>query len=565
MHRDFHLDVERIRVNGFRIGVGKRLSRGRILHLKGHEQIADGLSDLPTLAQYTEVEIAGINGAPSLFILTSCLLLFPQVFLGFHLSGCPTLLGVTKAMAGHVLILGPTQSGKSTTLASVVFQLSRLGYFVAGVSLKDTDAVLVGSMKAGADSLTRLDKEGNRHPVPLRFFSLKAGEFTEGCNLIVQRRHEQPVWMQVAEMLLALGLGGMDKDAARNYFSVSAQALLQDVQEWGGSFRELRQKIDTLKLDRDTLYSTAGLRHAIAQQAAIEQANLPDGHPFNINFGDLIQQRGVFYGSACYQDAGGVASATAALLIKAIIAAKREVCPDRTRRIFVFIDEAQLFPQALLKQIIEQAASNGVTLIIVQHNLDQFGEEWESLSMTQVRILFGAVAGASTDLHLQRLFGTKRDYLFGFNRCGGTSTTQTFTESEGPTGTSVSLANGSATSRQAGCSLTERETPVWGPNETLALNYDRDRFVIQVSPGAEFSFFGDKAILCQRGGIHLNFDEINRLTGRVLADTTNKFLPGAAKPKLLNAPKLSPELQAKRSAWLAAFEKTAARVREAIG
>jgi hypothetical protein len=132
-------------------------------------------------------------------------------------------------------------------------------------------------------------------------------------------------------------------------------------------------------------------------------------------------------------------------------------------------------------------------------------------------------------------------------------------------GKSVSVAHGQATSRQAGCSLTERETPVWGPNDTLQLNYDKDRFVLQVSPGAEFAFFGPRAILCQRGGSHLSFDEINRTTREVLADTKNKILPGAEKPRLLGAPALSPELQAKRGAWLEAFERTAAQIREAIG
>jgi len=565
MHRDFHLDLDRIRAEGLCLNVGKRLTRGRLLRLKGHNQIAKGLSDLASLAQFTEVEIVGINGAPSLFILVESLLLFPQVILGFHVSGCPLLLGVLKAMIGHILILGLTQSGKSTTLASLVFQLVRLGYFVGGVSLKDTDPVLVGSMKAAADSPTRLDKDGNRYAIPFRFFSLKAGEFTEGVNTLAQPVHDQPVWMRVAELLVALGLGGSDKDAARAYFIASAQALLQDVREWGGSFRELQQTIAAMKLDRDTLYSTAGLRHAIAQQAAIEQANLPEDHPTNIPLGELIQQQGAFYGSACYQDAGAVASATAGLIVKAIIAAKRKVCPDRNRKIIVFIDEAQLFPQALLKQMIEQAASNGVILIIVQHNLDQFGEEWESLSMMQVRFIFSAVAGSATDRHLQHLFGTKRDFLFSFNRGSGTSTSQTFTESEGPLGDSVSLAKGQAENRQEGFSLTERETETWGPNDTLALNYDRDRFVLQVSPGAEFAFFGDKAILCQRGGSHLGFDEINRVTREVLANTENKILPGAAKPKLLSAPELSPALQAKRNAWLAALGNTASQIREALG
>ena len=565
MHPHFHLDVDRIRAEGLCLIVGSRLTRGRLLRLKGHSRIAAGFSDLPTLAEYTEVEVVGMNGAPSLFIATESILSYPQLFLGFHESGCPILLGVTKAMAGHVLILGPTQSGKSTTLASMVFQLSRLGYFVAGVSLKDTDSVLVGSMKAGADSLTRLDKDGKRHAVPFRFISLKAGEFTEGFNPLAQPGHDQPDWMRAGELLLALGMGGGEKDAARRYFTASAQAQLQLLKEWGGSFREMKEKLAALKQDRDTRYSTAGLRHEIDQQAAIEQANLPHGHSANIDLGELILQRGAVYFSACFQDAGAVATASAGLFVKAVIAAKRKVCPDRMKVLFLFIDEAQLFPLPLLKQMIEQAASNGVRLIIVVHNLSQFGDEWESLSMTQVRILFGAVVGSPTALHLQHLFGTKREFLFGFNRGGGTSTSETFTESAGPMGKSVSLAKGRADSRQAGCSLTERDTQIFDENAVLALNYDKDRFVLQVSPGAEFAFFGEKAIICQRGGSHLSFDEINHVTREVLANTEHKILPGADQPKLLSAPELSPELQAKRRAWLAAFEKGAARVREAIG
>src|ERR1041385_4887574 len=140
MHPHFHLDVDRIRAEGLCLIVGSRLTRGRLLRLKGHSRIAAGFSDLPTLAEYTEVEVVGMNGAPSLFIATESIISYPQLFIGFHESGCP-------------IFIGAAESSKSTTLASMVFQLSRLGYCVASVCLKDTDSVLVGSMKAGADSL----------------------------------------------------------------------------------------------------------------------------------------------------------------------------------------------------------------------------------------------------------------------------------------------------------------------------------------------------------------------------------------------------------------------------
>jgi hypothetical protein len=46
MHRDFHLDVDRIRAQGLSIGIGKRLTRGRLLRLKGHAEIVNGLDSV---------------------------------------------------------------------------------------------------------------------------------------------------------------------------------------------------------------------------------------------------------------------------------------------------------------------------------------------------------------------------------------------------------------------------------------------------------------------------------------------------------------------------------------
>jgi hypothetical protein len=564
MKNDFRLDVDRIRAEGISIRIGSPLPYGSVLRLQGHAKISAGLSDLPSLTQYGQVEIVGNNGASSLYISTESLISFPQLFLGFHVSGCPILLGVRKATAGHILILGQTQTGKSTTIASLMFQLSRLGYCTAGVGLKGTDPVVLGGMKIGVDSPTRMDKDGNRHGGPFKFISLTPGEHTHGFNALAQPGFEQPIWMRAGELLLALGMGGGEQDAARRYFTASAQAQLQMLQHWGTSFGQLKEKLDTLKQDRDTRYSTAGLRHEVDQQAAIEQANLPDGHKANVWLGDMMEQRGSIYYSAGSLDAGPVASACAGLFAQAVISVKRKLFPDRNHLLWLFIDEAQLFPLPLLKILIEQAAGSGLRLIVSQHNLSQFGEEWESLSMMQTRLIFGAVPGSATARHLQSLCGTKRDFLFSFNRGNGSSISQTVTQSRGPSGDSASVAEGDTNNKQAGCALTERESDVWGPNETLALNYDREAFVAQVSPGAEFAFFGDKAIFCTRGGSPFSFNEINRVAREVLDDTANKILPGAGKPKLLSAPKLSPELEARRNACLALFETTAAQIREAI-
>ena len=102
----------------------------------------------------------------------------------------------------------------------------------------------------------------------------------------------------------------------------------------------------------------------------------------------------------------------------------------------------------------------------------------------------------------------------------------------------------------------------WSPNDTLDLNYDRDRFVAIVSPGAEFSHWGPKAVLCERGGSHISFEDVRRITDEALSDTQNTILPGSKSLSVGATPEMSPAIRSKRQNLLALLESTAVRIRE---
>ena len=85
------------------------------------------------------------------------------------------------------------------------------------------------------------------------------------------------------------------------------------------------------------------------------------------------------------------------------------------------------------------------------------------------------------------------------------------------------------------------------------------------SSGRVFSI-GPKPILCHREGMLFpSFAAVDGIHRSVIADSTNKILPGEEKAKLLpTPPELSPQQEEKRRAWQVIFENTAARVLEAI-
>jgi hypothetical protein len=105
---------------------------------------------------------------------------------------------------------------------------------------------------------------------------------------------------------------------------------------------------------------------------------------------------------------------------------------------------------------------------------------------------------------------------------------------------------------------------VWKPNDTIALNYDSGSFVFHHSPGAEMTHYGGKALLCEKGGNHLSFNDIDRITAELIADTSHTIRPGA---KALDSPhelKLSDAIRDKRQRWLQIIESAEGRIRSAL-
>jgi hypothetical protein len=106
--KHFHCwNLEMVRAHGIQISVGTRQKKGRLLRLDGIREAAFGLSDLIAMANYSEVEIVGFNGAPSTFIATESLLSKPQVIVGYsQLWGFPILLGATDVFKYHAALIG---------------------------------------------------------------------------------------------------------------------------------------------------------------------------------------------------------------------------------------------------------------------------------------------------------------------------------------------------------------------------------------------------------------------------------------------------------------------------
>lgn len=544
-------------IQGLRISVGAPLTPERPLRVTNHMEASHAVSDLLALAGYSEVEFIHPSGRPSTFIATDGLITNPQIFVGFHEStGFPLLLGVKGAMEGHLTIIGPTRSGKSTTIGSMSFQCSCLGFPVFIIGIKSPDPVLLASLKLACESLTRVGASGKPQPVPFNFFSLQSGIKTGKFNYHAQTQFtSQPKWLKAGMLVQALMPGGSTADATKRYFETYAQQFLQSF-NWGDSFREQHANASKLKQGRDAQYATAGILNEISRLGQIEQVNPLATDPASIKLDEIIDTRGGVYFDCSFQDVGATATAFAAIVALAIIAVKRAICPDRDKRIVVFIDEAQMFPRGLLKQLIEQAAGSGVILVLAYHTLDQMGDDAETISMTQSRMIFGAVPGGSTDRHLQHLFGNHKVYRINFSEAAGIS--NSLGASYGPGG--ITITESTVTSRNSSFGLTEVDEPVWTPDHTLRLNDNRDQFVLQVSPGTEFAQFGPSAILASRGGTHLSFDTINKTAQEALKDGPQTQLPTNPTPALIQAPSLSQEPAEKRSVWLTAFRQLAERV-----
>jgi hypothetical protein len=566
MKNYFCWDLEKVRAQGIEIAIGTRLTTGPLLRLKGLKRAARGLSNLVRLAKFAEVEIVGINGAPSTFITTCSLISKPQVIVGYHDTyGFPVLLGAIEVLKSHAALIGMTQGGKSTLLALIIYQLSRLGFPVFLISMKTLDEVLVASLKAACDSHTRLDSKGQLMTAPFMIYTLEPGKKTRGINVMPAIRSTVMSESAIRPILFrGLSEGGAERDPRQRFFDTFASAMLQRIPELGESLQELAGKLDALDQTQEEKRFGAGLQSEVKQQGSIEQANLPESHPSNIDILSVLKKGGAVIFDACFQDTGLLGTANAALVLLMIVQLKRKHMPSRDVILYLPIDESQKFNQELLKQLIEQLAGFGIRLILCYHNLEQLGENQETIGMTQVKFVFNANPGGETDKYLQSLHGTKTAYNFNHGNSEGSNTSESVTETSGPSGCSIGISTGSGQSQQSNCGFSETEKLAWPPNATLRLNSDPNLFVLSINPGAEFACYGTLPILCNRGGFHLTWQEVKELNEAALNSDPDAFIPGAPQIKLLPAPDLTPALAEQRARWSAILRACAENIHKKL-
>ena len=561
--QQFKPDLRRMRAEGFLIGINSPVNSGPTLTVTGIQEAADALSDRPRLAQYAQIEIKAAPGYMSVFIGTERLLDRPQIIIGFTPCGFPILLGM-KSTEGHLTIVGPTGTGKSLTVGLIVYQLSRLGYPVFVIGCKAYDPVLHASIKAGCESLTWLNAAGKPVARTAELFTLQPGLKSKAFNPLAQKRNAAISKIaQSGTLVRAVTSGNPASDPSARYFSGASVDMLLKV-DLGRSARQLAANIEKLTLDKDAKYSTGGVRQELAQIAAVEHVNRPLEDPTSIDIERILKSRGSAFFDTNAQDMGTVATSISGLFVQSIIATKRAVCLSLGDRVFIIIDEAQIFPREYLKQLIEQARGSGITLILAYHTLEQMGDDAETISMTQVKLILGAVPGGSTDRYLQSLFGTHKVWRHNLSQGTGTSQGTSVTNSSGPVGSSVSHGYSDSISQQSSFGFTETEEQVWTPNHTLELNHHRENFVCMVSPGAEMAHWGPGAILGARNGLHLSFDQINQLSQEALNDSIGTDLPHAPQAALN-----PPELQGQhnddtRARWVRILDEMATKVKQSL-
>lgn len=563
MNNYYCLNLKKIREHGIEISMGRRQRTGPLLKLSGLRDISRGLSNLILLAMFVEIEIVGILGALSTFITTESLLKYPQVIVGFSaVYGFPILIGATEALKYHAALIGMTQGGKSTLLSLIIFQLSRLGFPVILFSMKSLDASLLASLWDACNAKTRVGDDGEPTTAPFQIYTLEPGMRTRGLNVMPTIRsnvHSESAFRSILHR--GLTEGGSERDPRRRFFSTFEFAMLRKIPELGNSLLELENRFSEMDQTQEEKRFGASLLSEVSQLASIEQANLPEDHPANIEMLSVLKRGGVIYVDACFQDAGASGTANAALVLLTIVQLKRRHMPSRDFIIYVPIDESQKFNQEILKQQIEQMAGYGIRFILCYHNLEQLGENQETLGMTQVKFIFNAVPGGDTDRYIQNLHGTKTDYLFNHGLSEGTGSNTSYSVSSGPSGTTFTHGTGTNRSQQTSCGFSETEKLVWPPNSTLHLNGDPNLFLLSVNPGSECACFGNTPILCNRGGFHLTWEEVKEMSDAALNSDPHAFIPGAPRARQVAAPALSSDLEEKRMRWSSILSNNADKIR----
>ena len=521
----------------FRMGIGRRLTGGKLLRLHSPQEVADGLSDLAALAEegYREIEIAGFRGAPSTFILTQTVLDFPQVFVGYNETGLPILLGVTEVFKGHCTILGQTGSGKTTFVALILHQLIRLGSCCLVLGNKIFDPTLYAPARSACAAKTRRDANGKPVAADFRFATLAPGYRTSGVNYFDAIDYDNFTrLMKSSNLLEALSQSAPPDDPNRQFFWGQALRLFQAT-PWGNSFQEFNSAIENTRLDRDTQYSTSGARDAINQAASIEMLNLPSDNPATIDFRWLIRNNGVAYIEAAGVQVGQIASCVSALMFQAFIAAKQREDPLNQKIAFVVIDECQKFARVLLLKAIEQCRALNIRVIAMAHSAQQFGDDYEILAQTQVSVFFSALPGSNTERYLQASFGTRTAYDFNFGRSESDNENSGFSVNSRGEST-FSTNSGHTDGKNFGLSE-HRDVSNWTSEDTKELNDNPLACVVRVNPRQEFATggleSGGNRVICV--GPPIPFSEINRVALSVMEASPHTFLPGIDPEK--NKPK----------------------------
>lgn len=532
----------------FRMGINSRLTSGSLLRLSSPHEIADGLSDLPKLLEngYSEIEITGFRGGPTIYIPVKTVLDFPQVFVGYAEDGSPILLGVTDVFKGHCTVLGQTGSGKTTFVALILYQLIRLGFCCLVLGNKIFDPTLYGPTRSACAALTRRDDHGQPVAAPFRFATLAPGYKTSGLNYIEQvDRGDATRLMKASRLLDAFSLGATPDDPNRQFFWGQALRLFQST-PWGNTFQEFDTTIEGMRLDRDTTYATSGARDLVHNAGANPMLNLTRDNPATIDFEWLIPRGGAVYIEAAGLEVGQIGASASALGLQAFCSAKSKVDPLNQQIAFVVIDEAQTFPRVLLRNAINQCRALGIRVIFMAHSAQQFGDDYEILAQTQISVFFSALPGSSSERYLQASFGTRTDYDLTFNQNEGEGEGEsTSINSDGVT--TESTQRNSQNGRTFGITQ-RRDVPNWTSDDTKELNDNPLAGTIRVSPRQEFVVLdpGGNRLTCV--GPPMPFSQINRMALSVTEDSPYTFLPGSDQEKtkakqIADAPEREPLLK----------------------
>ena len=89
-------------------------------------------------------------------------------------------------------------------------------------------------LKAGADSKTRIGKDGECYSVPFRFLTMRPNTATGACNLFDQQTFDLPEWMRSGNLVRAILPGEGQSDPVQRYYILCAQELFLKT-NWGKS------------------------------------------------------------------------------------------------------------------------------------------------------------------------------------------------------------------------------------------------------------------------------------------------------------------------------------------